>query len=144
LSYPAPRPGLVIRYSFLWSHEKAAGADEAAKDRPCAIIVAVRRAETGAIQTIVAPITHAQPQDPGDSMEIPAGICRDLGLDEGRHWLRLDELNRFVWPGYDLRPIPGQPGEYAYGMLPQPLFEELRRGILERQRAGRGRTQTRD
>lgn len=38
MSYPEPKPGLVIRYSFLWSHEAEAGADEAAKDRPLAIV----------------------------------------------------------------------------------------------------------
>jgi hypothetical protein len=34
VSFPAPKPGLVIRYSFLWSHEADAGAVEGAKDRP--------------------------------------------------------------------------------------------------------------
>lgn len=31
MSLPVPRPGLVIRCAFLWSHEAAAGAEEAAK-----------------------------------------------------------------------------------------------------------------
>lgn len=44
MSLPDPKPGLVIRYGFLWSDERAGGAVEAAKDRPCAIVVAVRRA----------------------------------------------------------------------------------------------------
>jgi hypothetical protein len=144
VSFPAPRPGLVIRYAFLWSHERDAGADEAAKDRPCAIVVAARRADDGEIRALVAPITHAPPDDLRDSLEIPPAACRSLGLDKGRHWLRLDELNRFTWPGYDLRPIPGRPGEYAYGMLPQPLFEALRQGILDRQLARRAKTQPRD
>ena len=61
-----------------------------------------------------------------------------------RHWLRLDELNRFAWPGYDLRTIPGKPGEYAYGMLPRPLFEQLRIAILDRQKAKAPRIQARD
>jgi hypothetical protein len=55
-------------------------------------------------------------------------------LDSGRHWLRLDELNRFAWPGFDLRPIPGSPEKYEYGMLPPALFEQLREGILTRQK----------
>jgi hypothetical protein len=37
MSLPAPKPGLVIRYSFLWSNEEAKGATDGAKDRPCAI-----------------------------------------------------------------------------------------------------------
>ena len=64
MTFPAPRPGLVIRYSFLWSEERDAGTEEGAKD--------------------------------------------------------------------------------YYGMLPKPLFEALKSGILERQRAWRGRTQDRD
>jgi len=144
MSLPVPRPGLVIRYGFLWSHERTQGAAEAAKDRPCAIVVAARRQANGDIQTIVAPITHSPPDDPTASLEIPPAICRSLGLDGGRHWLRLDELNRFAWPGFDLRPLPGQPGRYDYGMLPRGLFEQLRDGILARQRARAGRIVSRD
>jgi hypothetical protein len=142
MSFPAPRPGLVIRYSFLWSHEKDAGAEEGAKDRPCAVIVAAR-SESGLVRTIVAPITHRPPEGELDSIEIPAAVCRALKFDSGRHWLRLDELNRFAWPGYDLRPIPGRPGDHAYGMLPPELFERLRLAILGRQRAKMGRVQSR-
>lgn len=58
MSLPIPKPGLVIRYSFLWSNEEEKGATEAAKDRPCAIVVAVRHDPNGEIDTIVAPITH--------------------------------------------------------------------------------------
>ena len=144
MTFPAAKPGLVIRYSFLWSHEKDAGAEEGSKDRPCAIVVAAPRRENGDITVIVAPITHAPPADQSDSLEIPTAICRSLGLDGQRHWLRLDELNRFAWPGYDLQTIPGRPGEYAYGMLPQPLFEQLRTAILDRQKAKAANIQGRD
>ncbi len=144
MSFPAPRPGLVIRYSFLWSHEKDAGAEDGSKDRPCAIVVAAPRRENGDIVVIVAPITHAPPDDPSASLEIPSAVCRSLGLDGRRHWLRLDELNRFAWPGYDLRTIPGKAGAYAYGMLPEPLFEHLRAEILKRQRVEAPRVQGRD
>jgi hypothetical protein len=135
---------LVIRYSFLWSHEREAGAEEAANDRPCAIVVASTREPSGDIRVIVAPITHRPPEDVSASIEIPRAVCRELGLDSGRHWLRLDELNRFAWPGYDLRQIPGRTGEYDYGMLPSGLFEQLRQGILARQSARQTRVQGRE
>lgn len=67
-------------------------------------------------------------------MELSAQICRSLGFDDGRHWLRFDELNDFIWPGYDLRPRPDNSARYDYGMLPQNLFEQLRHAIIERQR----------
>lgn len=128
MKLPTPVPGLVIRYSFLWSHERATGAVEGRKDRPCAIVVAVRTEGRG-VQTIVAPITHSPPDGAAASLEIPPDVCRKLGLDTGRHWLRFDELNRFEWPGFDLRPRPN--GRYDYGVLPPGLFEQLRRGISE-------------
>ena len=143
MSFPSPKPGLVIRYSFLWSHEADAGAEEAVKDRPCAIIVAAPRSDAGALMVLLAPITHAPPQD-GDSIELPARVARALALDGERHWIRVDELNRFAWPGYDLRAIPGRPGEYAYGMLTEPLYQALRSAILERQRRVSPRTSNRD
>lgn len=144
MSFPVPKPGLVIRYGFLWSREQAAGAVEGAKDRPCAIVVAARRGADGDIQTIVAPITHRPPNDPAASIEIPAAVCEALGLDGGRHWLRLDELNRFAWPGFDLCPIPGHSGRYHYGMLPPGLFKRLRDGILALQKARSARLVSRD
>jgi hypothetical protein len=137
---PAPTPGLVIRYGFLWSHEHRAARDEGAKDRPCAIVVAVRLVGAD-LRVIVAPITHAASEDPADSIEVPARVRRALGLDAERQFLRLDEFNRFAWPGFDLRPIPGRPDEVAYGML---LFEQLRRDILGRQRAKRLRITPRE
>ena len=143
MSFPAPKPGLVIRYSFLWSHEADAGADEGSKDRPCAIVVAAKLVD-GEIRTIVAPITHLEPDDLEAALELPAGVSKALKLDGERHWLKLDELNRFAWPGYDLRQIPGRAGDYAYGMLSQPTFEALRAKILARDKAGKSRTLKRD
>ena len=134
MKVPDPTPGLVIHYSFLWSHERRSGRLEGSKDRPCAIVVAARRQGQG-LQTIVAPITHRLPDEPASSLEIPDHICRRLGLDAARHWLRFDELNHFWWPGYDLRRLPD--GSYDYGMLPRALFEELLRGIMNRRKAHR-------
>lgn len=142
MNLPEPVPGLVIRYGFLWSDAADRGAEEGAKDRPCAIVVAAPAAG-GGVRTLVAPVTHAPPRDGETSMELPQQVCRTLGLDGGRHWIRLDELNRFAWPGYDLRPIPGS-DRYAYGMLPKPVFEEMKRRILELAQNRRSRMQGRD
>jgi len=138
VTIPDPVPGTVIRYEFLWSRERAARKVDAEKSRPCAVVLAIPRGESGALQTVVAPITHSPPSDPNASIEISATVCRSLGLDEGRHWIRIDELNSFAWPGIDLRPIPGKPGEYVYGMLPRKLFEQVRQGILDRQKSRKG------
>ena len=142
MSIPTPKPGLVIRFSFLWSSEHDQGVVEGSKDRPCAIVVAVPYGGERQVRTIVAPITHSAPVDSSTSLEIPANVCRSLGLDGARHWIRFDELNRFTWPGYDLRPRPD--GSYHYGMLPRGLFEQLRKGIIEAQKTRRGRIVQRD
>lgn len=131
MTLPDPVPGLVIRYSFLWSNERAQGQVEGSKDRPCAIVVSARK-QQGNIQIIVAPITHRPPDEPTASLEIPYAVNRRLRLDAGRHWLRFDELNQSIWPGYDLRKLPS--GFYDYGMLPVDLFHRLVRGILDRQK----------
>lgn len=124
MSLPDPVPGLVIRFRFLWKEEQTAGLVEGAKDRPCAIVLAQRH-EDGAVRTVVVPVTHAVPVDPDESLEIPAGIARTLGLDDGRHFVRLDQVNAFVWPGFDLRPVPGAADGWSYGMIPPGVFREI-------------------
>ena len=138
MTIPDPVPGTVIRYEFLWSRERATGKLDAEKSRPSAVVLAIPRGESGALQTVVAPITHSPPTEPTASIEISATVCRSLGFDDGRHWIRIDELNSFAWPGIDLRPIPGKPGEYVYGILPRKLFERIRQGILDRQKSRKG------
>lgn len=137
MTLPAPAPGLVIRYAFLWSHEREAGRTEAAKDRPCAIVLSARRAENGDVVVVVAPITHSPPSAGQPCVAVPPDVASRLGLDDGPAWIRADELNRFAWPGFDLRPIPGRAGAFAYGLLPRPLFEQVRALILEGHRKAR-------
>lgn len=136
MKLPVPRPGLVVRYGFLWRREAERGLEEAAKDRPCVVVVAVKKAPDGDICVVVAPVTSAPPRDPTASLEIPTAIREALGLSPNRQWLRFDELNRFVRPGFDLRPIPGR-NRVDYGMLPRGLFEAMRSAILDRQRRTR-------
>lgn len=95
----------------------------------------------GHVDTIVAPITHRPPDDIDASLEIPAAVCRSLGLDDGRHWICVDEPNRYLWPGYDLGPRSN--GLYGYGVLPQGFLEQLRHGIISRQRNLYGKIATR-
>lgn len=144
MKIPQPRVGLVIRYSFLWSHEARDGAAEGQKDRPAAIVVATQKDEYSDIRVIVAPITHAPPPDPAASIELPAQVIRSLGLDGERQWLRIDELNRFSWPGFDIRPVPHRPDTCEYGMLPELLFKQLKASIIARQKTRQVRALERD
>jgi hypothetical protein len=126
MPFPKPVPGLVIRYSFLWSHEATAGDEDGSKDRPCAVLLATTT-EEGQQMVTVLPVTHTPPTDERLAVEIPAGTKTRLGLDVDRSWIILNEANRFQWPGPDLRPIPGdKDGHVAYGLLPARLYDLVR------------------
>ncbi|TPI10167.1 hypothetical protein FJW06_23725 [Mesorhizobium sp. B4-1-3] len=131
MSLPKPVPGLVISYSYLWSDEDRQGLEEGRKNRPCAIVAARRIVEGREVVTVV-PITHTPPVDPADAMELPAPLKAHLELDDMRSWVLVSETNDFLWPGPDLRPIPGSgPARFHYGMLPPHFYAHLRDRILQ-------------
>lgn len=135
MTWPRPLPGLVIRYSYLWTREAEAGREEGVKERPCAIVLAVAVAENR-MRVIVLPITHTAPEPPEAGVELPPLVKARLGLDAERSWIMLDEGNEFAWPGPDLRPLAGQgPESVAYGVLPPRLFQVVRQRFLLRVRA---------
>ena len=131
MSLPKPVPGLVISYSYLWSDEHRQGVEEGRKNRPCAIVAARRIVEGREVVTVV-PITHSPPTDPADAIEMPAPLKAHLGLDDMPSWVLVSETNDFLWPGPDLRPIPGSsPSRFHYGMLPPRFYVYLRDRILQ-------------
>ena len=139
MSFPEPYAGLVIRYAYLWRREFEAGRTEAVKDRPCSVILVVTD-EDGDQEVLVLPITHSPPTDPADAIEIPTITKNRLGLDAERSWIVITEANEFIWPGPDLRPIPGQDDStIAYGALPPRFFAYVRDKFLERDQRERSR-----
>ena len=88
--------------------------------------------EDGDLVVTVVPITHGTPENPNDAVELPLPTKQRLGLDAERSWVVVSEINRFVWPGPDLRPISrAEPERFDYGVLPPALFRQ----IIERLRA---------
>lgn len=137
MPFPRPVPGLVIRFAYSWRSEKLAGRVEGVKDRPCAIILVTRR-QREEEHVVVLPITHTPPSDPAAAIEIPQSVKRRIGLDSERSWIVLSELNRFVWPGPDLRPaVPGDPNSIIYGLLPTALILKIRDRVLDILKSGR-------
>jgi hypothetical protein len=131
VALPKPVPGLVIRYSYLWYRELLQGRDEGQKDRPCAIVAALRTDENGDTRVLAPPITHAPPDDQSLAIEIPTKVKERLHLDDARSWVVLSEWNDFIWPGPDLRRLPGAgDASVAYGMLPPGLFSTIREQFL--------------
>ena len=85
-----------------YSNEAHHSRTEASKDRPCVIVLAVRRETDNRMRVGVVPITHTYP---ARAALLPPNLKRHLGLDDDASWIVLDEANEFVWPGVDLRPI---------------------------------------
>ena len=138
MALPTPTPGLVIRYSYLWHSEFLAGREEGIKDRPCAIVAAVRTDPNGETRVLVLPVTHSAPARGVAAVEIPAPIKRDLDLDADRSWIVLEEWNEFVWPGPDLRPVPSKDdGSIAHGFLARGFFARVRDEFVATVEAGR-------
>jgi hypothetical protein len=142
VSLPLPHPGLVIRYAYLWHGEHTRGQEEGIKDRPCVLILAKR---TGGETTMitVAPITHTPPRDPEEAVEIPLATKQRLALDIGRSWVIISEVNRFLWPGPDLRTIPERSGAFAYGDIPPALFRHIKERLVTLARTDRVKAVTR-
>ena len=75
MSFPEPRPGLVIRYSYLWGREAREGREEGVKERPCAIVLVLLRKGAHPIVRVL-PVTHSSPANPADALEIPSATKR--------------------------------------------------------------------
>jgi hypothetical protein len=123
----APQAGMVLHYSFLWKHEAKRGQDEGVKDRPVVVLVLLVDGE----EVLVAPIT-TKPADAGAvAIEVPQRVRDHLGLDAEQSWISLDTLNRFVWPGPDLRAAPrSNPASTLYGYIPQTLLDAARTAAM--------------
>ncbi|MGN6208681.1 growth inhibitor PemK [Asticcacaulis sp.] len=142
MSLPKPEPGLVISYAYVWRYEDRAGQKEGRKDRPCVIILAVEQADDRTLVSL-APVTQSPPASDA-AVELPPRVKAHLGLDDQPSWIITDELNQFVWPGFDLRPVKGGANGFAYGFLPPNLFEKVRQSVLSAAQQHRTRIVKRD
>jgi hypothetical protein len=126
---PDPRPGLVIRYDYLWSRESSAGRDSS-KDRPTCIVAATDSLTKPRYVVLLA-ITHTPPTDDTVGIEIPAKVKQAIGLDDEPSWVIVSEHNIDEWPNGGLSPIPGKPGVYDYGFIPPGLFAIIKTEFLK-------------
>lgn len=134
-SWKTPEPADLLSYSYLWAGEAAKGEESGRKDRPVVVVIAAMM-HGGRTQLLVAPVTHTAPERPADAIEIPRNVRERLGLDRERSWIVQTELNRFIWPGPDIRVAPGQSSP-VYDAIPDWLFFEVRDAIVRRHAAGR-------
>lgn len=137
MALPEPRPGLVIRYDYLWAREAAAGRDQG-KERPACVIAATDPSVEPRFVVIV-PITHTAPTGDTIGIEIPPKVRRAIGLDDAPCWVVVSEYNVDEWPNAGLAPVPGSPGVFAHGFIPPRLFASIKSRFLdlvEKRRAG--------
>ena len=123
----------------MWKREAEAGREEGAKDRPCAVVLAVE-GEGGRMRVLVLPVAHRQPQPRDSGVELPQPTKARLGLDGERSWIVVSEANDFTWPGPDLRPLPGQrqgSTSAACGFLPPGVFRVVRERFVTSARTQR-------
>ncbi len=137
---PEPKPGLIIRYDYLWTREAAAGRDQG-KERPACLVAATDPAASPRF-VVILPITHTPPDvvaPDGDTvgLEIPAKVRAALGLDDAPSWVIVSEHNVQEWPNGGLAPLPGRPGVFGYGFIPPGLFAQVKAKFLELYEKGR-------
>jgi hypothetical protein len=129
MALPEPKPGLVVRYDYLWTHEATAGHDQG-NDRPTCILAATDSLMRPR-HVVLLPITHTPPVGDTVGIEIPARVKRAIGLDDAPSWVIVSEHNIDEWPNAGLSPVPGKPDVFAYGFIPPGLFKQIKSGFLE-------------
>lgn len=113
------------------------GQEEGLKDRPSVVVVA-QILLNDRLQLLVAPVTHSPPARNDDAIEMPLAVKRHLGLDAERSWIATSELNRFIWPGPDIRLVKGKVGlSPYYGAIPAKLFVQVKEQIVAKAKLGR-------
>lgn len=127
MSFPEPKPGLVVRYDYLWAHEAERGQG---KDRPTCLVAASDSA-THPRYVVLLPITHTPPSGDTIGIEIPAKVKQAIGLDDAPSWVIVSEHNIDEWPNGGLSPVPGKAGVFAYGFIPPGLFARVKAEFLE-------------
>ena len=128
MTLPEPKPGLVIRYDYLWADEAAAGREHG-KDRP-ACLLAASDSTMAPRFVVILPITHTPPRDDTVGIEIPPIVREAIGLDDAPAWVIVSEYNVDEWPNGGLAPIPGRSGEFAYGFISPRLFAQIKSAFL--------------
>jgi len=141
LALPPPEPGSVIRYAYLWADENARGREEGEKDRPALVLAVSPKPDEEISEVLVLAITHTPPAASEGAVLVPQDLKQRIGLDHAPSWIVTTEANAFIWPGPDIRPVPGRtPRTEVYGRIPDGLLRQIARSFLanrDRQRSRR-------
>lgn len=127
---PQPTVGMVVNYEYLWARQYHDGRTEGEKIRPCAILAVIEGKDETTVY--VAPMTHTAPFHPEESIQLTDATSRRLRMNCGSSWLMVNEVNKFIWPGCDIRRVPNrEPRTYCFGRLPEEVLLEARQKLKE-------------
>ncbi len=148
--YVEPKACMVINYGYLWARqakdgmrELPGGTVERIKFRP-SLILAVKEEDNKKV-VYVSPITHTPPFYPEESLLMPADTKERLGLDGLNSWLMVSEVNKFEWPGTDIRRVPDRmERSQFYGFVPGKFLEEAHGRLPELLQLKRFKTAARE
>lgn len=138
MALPDPKPGLIVRYDYLWTHEADAGRDQG-KGRPTCLIAATDPSVRPRY-VVLLPMTHTRPTGDTVGIEVPERVREALGLDDMPSWVIVSEHNIDEWPNAGLSSLPGLPDIFSYGFIPPGLFTQIRGRFLELARSNESRT----
>src|SRR6478752_4172382 len=107
MSLPDPKPGLVVRYDYLWTREAQVSRAQG-KDRPTCIVAASDHLIRP--RYVLLPIAHTPPAGDTVGIEIPLRVKQAIGLDDEPSWVIVSEHNIDEWPNGGLAPISAGSG----------------------------------
>ena len=89
------KPGVVIRYPYLWKRESDKGEESGRKDRPACLVIAIP--VQGLTYLYLLPISSQPPPDYQTALEIPKFELRRIRLkSRKRGWITVSEHNRDI------------------------------------------------
>ncbi|MDI7774135.1 type II toxin-antitoxin system PemK/MazF family toxin [Asticcacaulis sp. EMRT-3] len=128
----------MLNYAYLWAHEAALGQEDGVKDRPAVVVLSVE-SQNGETVISVCPVTSQTPEDMRTAVQMPPQVKNHLGLtDRPASYIVTTEINRFVWPGPDIRPFERNGRmDIFHGQIPAKLFDIVRNSLIDNIRAHR-------
>lgn len=138
VTYFEPEAGMIINYGYLWARQAYKEA-EGEKIRP-SLILDVANVD-GKQMVYVSPLTHTPPFYPENSLLLPLETKERLKMDGQNSWLMLDEVNKFEWPGPDLRGAYGKP---YFGRVPAEFLKQARDKLVDLVKMHRFKTVVRE
>jgi len=128
--------GVVVNYPYLWRWQHERGRDNAEKERPVCLAIALWNEAQKLTLLVILPISGTEPLKDRRALEIPTLEIRRSGLSMFKQaWLTVDEYN------YDIveRSYHYDPNQIPRGSFSPRFMEEIRQSVRPMLAEGLGR-----